>query len=357
MKIAVIGAGIFGVTVSYALSSNHSIDLYEKNSDILMSASDVNQCRVHRGYHYPRSDDTVKELLDANSSFIDEFSEAIVPNTKNFYAVAKKDSLITSNEYVDFCKKHNLEHENFKLELLNYDMIDLCVQVNENLFDHKKLKEICWQKLNESNVNVLLNSKATKEILKKYDLVVICTYGDWEDLIENPSNQKQNFQFEVCEKVFVTLPEKFSNTSILIMDGPFMSIDPVGDSNLFIIGDVVHTVRQRSYGKTPQIDEKFVPFMNKGILKNCPISNYQKFIDSASRFIPDISDADYVGSSFCIKTTLANVDKTDTRPTIINQIDTKTITVFSGKIPTCIQTAKKIKQLVSEFNDNSKHNH
>ena len=108
-----------------------------------------------------------------------------------------------------------------------------------------------------------------------------------------------------------------------------MSIDPVGDSNLFIIGDVVHTVRQRSYGKTPQIDEKFVPFMNKGILKNCPISNYLKFIDSASRFIPDISDADYVGSSFCIKTTLANVDKTDTRPTIINQIDTKTITVFS----------------------------
>ena len=71
MKIAVVGAGIFGVTAAYTLAKNHSVDLFEKNNDIMMESSDVNQCRVHRGYHYPRSPDTVKNVLIANRSFND----------------------------------------------------------------------------------------------------------------------------------------------------------------------------------------------------------------------------------------------------------------------------------------------
>ena len=35
MKIAVIGGGIFGVTTALILSANHSVELFEKNSDIL----------------------------------------------------------------------------------------------------------------------------------------------------------------------------------------------------------------------------------------------------------------------------------------------------------------------------------
>jgi len=353
MKIAVVGAGLFGVSISFTLGNDHQIDLYEKNSDILMAASDINQCRIHRGYHYPRSDDTTSELLDANLSFLTEFSDAVMHNTTNYYAIAKNDSLTTSDEYIEFCKRNNLEYEKCLHPILNNDMIDLCVKVNEKLFDHEKLKSICWNKLKNSNVHVLLNTEATQSHFENYDLVIICTYGDWQHLVKDPTKLKQNFQFEVCEKVFVTLPEKFTNISMLIMDGPFMSIDPVGNSNMFIIGDVVNTVRQRSVGKSPIIDEKYIPFLNKGILSNCPISNYQTFLKSASRFMPELRNAKYVGSSFCVKTTLANMDSTDARPTIINQIDSKTLTVFSGKIPTCIQTAQKIKNIVSEINKNN----
>ena len=64
MKIAVVGAGIFGVTAAYTLAKNHSVDLFEKNNDIMMESSDVNQCRIHRGYHYPRSPDTVKKCFN-----------------------------------------------------------------------------------------------------------------------------------------------------------------------------------------------------------------------------------------------------------------------------------------------------
>ena len=97
MKIAVIGAGIFGITIAVRLAKNHSVDLFEKNNDILMAASDVNQCRVHRGYHYPRSDDTVKEVLNANKSFMEEFGESVMNNTENYYCIAKHGSLVMSS--------------------------------------------------------------------------------------------------------------------------------------------------------------------------------------------------------------------------------------------------------------------
>ncbi|TSA16791.1 MAG: FAD-binding oxidoreductase [Nitrosopumilales archaeon] len=353
MKIAVIGGGIFGVTAAFRLAKNHSVDLFEKNNDILMAASDVNQCRVHKGYHYPRSDDTVKEVLDANSSFTEEFGDAIMNNTDNYYCIAKHDSLISADQYIQFCKRNGLEYELSESHVIDKSSISLCVKVKESLFDHSKLKKICWKKLRDSDVNIFLNKTATDEIFDNYDFVIICTYGDDRKLLKKFPRYQQEYQFEVCEKVFVNLPRSFHNTSILIMDGPFMGIDPVGDTGMFIMGDVVHTVLQRTMGKQPEIDPKYAPLLNKGIITNPPISNFKLFIESGSRFIPEIKKAQYVGSSFCIRATLAHVDETDERPTLINKINDKIVTVFSGKIPTCVEAAKELEQISHNMGGNN----
>jgi len=349
MKIAVIGAGIFGTTIAIRLAKEHSVDLFEKNEDILMEASDVNQCRVHRGYHYPRSDSTVKEVLNANKSFMEEFGESVMNNTENYYCIAKHESLVSGSQYIEFCKKNNLEFEISTPDVIDKNSVELCFKVDEKIFDHKKLKNICLEKIKKNNVNLFLNKEVDDEIFPLYDFVVICTYGQNNKLLRKFPDHEKVYQFEVVEKIFVKLPESFKNKSVLVMDGPFTGIDPVGDTGIHIVADVVHTVHQRTIGNNPEIESKYIPLLNKGIITNPPISKYNLYIESGLRFMPEIKNAQYIGSSYCIKTTLPHVDKTDERPTLVRKINDKISTVFSGKIPTCVEAAKEIEKIVNEL--------
>ena len=346
MKIAIVGGGIFGITCAIKLAPENQVTIFEKNNDILKSASDTHQCRIHRGYHYPRSDNTVRELLSSGSSFVNEFSDAVMKTTENFYCVSKNDSLVNADEYIDFCNRNSLEFEKSDLEIIDKDSIQLCLKVRENLYDYEKFKKICWQKLKNLGVKVNLNNQVGDEIFDEFDFVVICTYANINSLLDKFPKKQRDFQFEICEKIFVELPNEFKNKSVLIMDGPFMSIDPVGEKDIFIIGDVVNTVHERYIGKLPKFDPKFLPLLDKGIIKNPAITNKELFLKSASNFFPDVSKAKYVGSSFTIKTVLPNVDSSDERPTIIEKINDKIITVFSGKIPTCVDTANQVKLLI-----------
>ena len=67
MRIAIVGGGIFGITASIILAKNHQVELFEKNNELLQSASGSNQYRIHRGYHYPRSPDTVKDIIESET--------------------------------------------------------------------------------------------------------------------------------------------------------------------------------------------------------------------------------------------------------------------------------------------------
>lgn len=89
MKIAVVGAGIFGITSAIKLAQEghkvdlyerNKVDLYERNSDILSAASGINQYRLHRGYHYPRSKSTALSSKYSEDSFRKEYGEAILDN-------------------------------------------------------------------------------------------------------------------------------------------------------------------------------------------------------------------------------------------------------------------------------------
>ncbi len=342
MKIAVIGAGIFGISIAIKLATKHSVDLYEKRDDIFKAASGINQYRLHRGYHYPRSKETVQSVLKSEKSFKDEFNDAIIDNIDHYYCISKRDSLTSSEQYLKFCDDNNLEYNIVDVDIIRKDSIDLCVKVEESLFDPIILKKLCWDKLKKNKVNLLLNKEPTTKLLDAYDVVVICTYSNLNNLLEQFPQLQLDYQFELCEKPVAQLPTSFRNKSIVVMDGPFMSVDPMGKSGLFVLGNVVHAIHRTNIGKQPTMDNKFLPLLDNGIITNPKITHFDLFIRSTVEFMPDIKNAKHIGSMYTIRAVLPYVEKSDTRPTIVRQINDKTLTVFSGKITTCVEAANEV---------------
>ena len=227
-KIAVVGGGVFGCTSAWKMAKEgYDVTLYEKNNDIITQASNINQYRLHRGYHYPRSKETARQSILGESSFIKEYGDAIINgNIEHYYCIAREDSLVTAEQYKRF-----LHYEEKKLDFIRENVVDLVVQVNEFLFDSNKLRKICWDKLKEYKVNVNLNTEYTSD--STHDYVINSTYSNSNKLI--PVERQRDYQFELCEKPVIKLPKQYKNKSIVIMDGPFMCIDPYGDTGLRII--------------------------------------------------------------------------------------------------------------------------
>ena len=67
-----------------------------------------------------------------------------------------------------------------------------------------------------------------------------------------------------------------------------------------------------------------------------------------SEFFPKIKNAKYVGSMFTVRVVPPRVEDTDERPTLVKKINEKIITVFSGKITTCVEAAKEVKKIIQE---------
>ena len=348
MKIAVIGGGIFGITTAITMSNNHSVDLYEKNSDILQSASGSNQYRVHRGYHYPRSKDTVLGIMNSENSFQNLYGEAIESGYEHYYCISKHDSLTSPKEFLDFCNEFKLEFTESRISCVNNNAIEFCLQVKESLYDPQKLKKLSWDKLKNNNVNVHLNTKVDEQIFKNFDWIVVCTYANLNSLINfSPESQKE-YQFELCEKPVVKLPNSFKNKSIVIMDGPFMCIDPLANTDYHLLCNVVNEIHQTHVGILPKFDEKYIPYIDSGIIKNPKITNFSKFLESSIPFFPEIEKAQHIGSMFTIRAVPPRVENTDARPTIVKKINDKTISIFSGKITTCVEAAKEVEVIIDK---------
>ena len=345
-KIAVVGGGVFGCTAAWMLSENgYDVKLFEKNDDIITQASYINQYRLHRGYHYPRSIETAKSSVVGERSFLKTYGDSIVNgDVEHYYCIAEDDSLVTSKEYINFLDSIGLDYEYKSLDLIRKDVVNLTLKVDETLFDPNILRELMWGKLKHYGVDVNLNTKIDLDDLDDYDYIINATYANTNHLLE-PDKHK-DYQFELCEKPVIKLPEKYKNKSIVIMDGPFMCIDPLGGTDYHVMGNVVHAIHSTNIGKFPIFDLRFVEVLNKGVVKNPLITNIDKFIESAKKFFVDIEDAEHIGSMFTFRTVLPYRDKDDARPTLIEKQNDRIFTLFSGKIGTCVDAVEKILEVI-----------
>ena len=71
-------------------------------------------------------------------------------------------------------------------------------------------------------------------------------------------------------------------------------------------------------------------------------------MESSIPFFPEIKKAEHIGSMFTIRAVPPRVENTDARPTIVKKINENTISIFSGKITTCVEAAKEVQVIIDK---------
>ena len=346
--VAVLGGGIFGCTAALELSrAGFSVTLFEAESDIMQAASGINQYRMHRGYHYPRSPETILSCLDATPAFETEYSDAIISHHTHYYAIAKEGSKVSGEEYLKTLMHHNLPYTVRMPDHINAHMVDVVVEVEENLYDPAKLRLLLKTRLREWNVTVKLNTRVDVDDLDAFDFVVVATYSNLNTAYKNHTHVHRDYQYEVCEKIVVEIPDALRGISTVIMDGPFMCFDPLGDTGYAVMGHVEHAIHHRSVGRAPEIPKELIPYLNNGIVKNPPVTHFQKFIDDSVKYMPALIGVEHIGSMFTVRTVLPKVDATDERPTIVHTHNDRVFSIYSGKIGNSVKAARNVVQKIT----------
>lgn len=343
MDIAVVGGGLYGIHCAKRLASEGcDVTIFEKNSQLMSSASKVNQWRLHTGFHYPRSKSTSKTCRDTQKEFRKYYKDAIVTEDNHYYCIASEKTKTTPEEFISHAETLDLDFEQSNLDLVNEDKIDLTLRVQEDRINPKKLRKICKERLEENKVSLELNSRIDSlDELEDYDYIVVATYANSNWVFDEGSDLRRNYKFELVEKPVVELPSEFDGRSLVIMDGPFMCFDPYEEGDKFLLGNVVHAIHETQEGEIPEFDEKYDKHLDNGVVEDPEITKIKKFISHGSEYIPGLAEAEHLGSMYTIRTTLPNREDTDARPTLVEKED-NVFRVFSGKLSACIQAGDKV---------------
>jgi len=327
MKILVIGAGIFGCTISLELDKNgYRVTLVDSSNEILSKATKNNHNRIHYGYHYPRSIKTAKQSLDGLTSFVMNYKECIVSDFPNYYAISNNGSRLTTDEYKEFCDevgimyKQSYPNETF----LNPNYVDSCFKVDEPVYDINILTKIISSKLKQSKVKIKLNEKVTKKMTTSFDFIINCTYSNINDINEMLDIETINFKKQLV--IIPVVLGNFKKIGLTIMDGNFCSVMPKGfDTNHFLLYHVKHSVVQEN-------------IINESInLKR----EMQILYDDCVKYYPFIKHTRIVD---CYKTVRSiPINYNDERLSkVLTYSNKNVISVFSGKVTTCVKIAKQI---------------
>ena len=342
MKIAIIGSGFFGCSLAINLSKKFQVDLYERENTIFNGASSCNQFRYHSGYHYPRSQKTVNEISKSKKDFITFFGENVFKKTKNYYSIAKN-SKINFKKNSKFLKKNNLYHKEIDI-LSNVPTIEKSIIVDEKILDFFQTKKKLLKEIGRNKINLYLNKEFKKSNLKNYDKVLIATYSNNNYVLSNLGIKKlATKKYQLVEKIVIQLPKEYRKKSYVVVDGNFVCVDPFLGTNYHLLSDVKLSKLETLESKFPIFKSYKKKYLNKGIIKNKKISNFNAFISNSSQYLPFLKKAKYIGSMFVVRAIEINKENTDERVTSITYHSKKIISIFSGKWNNCIYLAKNLK--------------
>jgi D-amino-acid oxidase len=331
-KIAIAGAGIYGAAAAIRLAENgHMVHLFDPLG-IVHAASAINQYRVHSGYHYPRSPETIREVLEARAQFIEAFRPAIVQGSRHFYAIPKKGSWMSPDSYERVMAEHGLPLRPSRPAWMDFDFIDRCYEVDEHIYDPDVLREIVANRIEALEIPFQQKS-FVPEMRGDFDFVVWATYG------LGPGRGAFKFaKFQVAEKMLIELPPELRHVALVVVDGPFTAFDPYGSSQRSLFGSAKNTNHWTSTNADEPVPEPYARILNGPDWSKVPFTNFEPMRRDCCLAVPAARDATYIGSRFTIRVVEDNPQ--DRRILHVREGAPGEFHIFSGKVVSAVKAAR-----------------
>jgi len=341
IRIAVVGAGIYGALTAIRLGrAGHRVTMFDPLG-ILRAASAINQYRVHRGYHYPRSPETIAEVLEAHDEFCAECAGAIIDGMDHYYAIPREGSRTDPDRYQEIMASAGLELTEVRPPWINFDFIDRCWRVREAIYDSDRLREILTERIIAAGIRfepTLFRPAMEAE----FDFTVHATYG----LSGSHQHLFPEAKFQIAEKILIELPKRLRGVALVVVDGPFTAFDPYGRGENSLFGSALHTNHWDSPDPHQPIPEPYANLLNCCAFEPVDFRPFEALRRDAAKAVPLAAEARYLGSRFTLRV-VEKAAATDQRILHITRSAPNVVHLFSGKVVSAVKAARLVERMVA----------
>ena len=356
----IIGAGLYGLYAAQKCgAAGQRVLVLERDPAPFMRATYINQARVHMGYHYPRSYSTAIKSAHYFQRFCRDYDFCLHTSFDQIYATSAHFSWTNAAEFRRFCAAAKIRCDDVAPErYFNNGMCDGAFLTTEYTYDAQVLKNWFLEQLAKlPNVQVLYSHKPDKiekagsvwrvtagDTTVEAPFILNATYAGVNDIHAMLGLPPFKIKYEKCEIILCTVDERLKNTGITVMDGPFFSLMPFGQTGLHSLTSVTFTPHETSYDAVAtfpcqqQSEGKCRP-CSRYNCNECPAkpqSAWPYMSQLARKYLKEEYGFAYQGSLFSMKPILKASEIDDSRPTVVRVMNTEPmlVSVLSGKINT-----------------------
>lgn len=275
------------------------------------------------------------------------------------YFIAKEGSYTDKEAYRDFCANLGLNYDSITTEKLPIDVLNVseATRCGEVIYDCNILRTLILQRLDVSGV--LLKTKTHINQIKRvsggykissktenfqlFEHVINCSYSDINRLTKQLGHTVDTVQYEYTWIPIIEVD--IERIGITVMDGPFMTLLPFGNTGKFLMYHVDYSVVARD--DTEIIDPGWLIKERSPLSKVNLNDRFKEMRKACSLFVPALADAKMSGFLQGPRMVMAKSDDTDARPSVVRSYETNYHTVFSGKIDHCVWVADEILEAVN----------
>jgi glycine/D-amino acid oxidase-like deaminating enzyme len=324
----VVGGGFYGLYLAEFLAGRfRRVVLCEHGPELMRRASYANQARVHNGYHYPRSVLTAIRSRVNFPRFVDEFRPAVDSAFEKVYAVARRTSKVTAEQFAECMRRIGAPIEpapKAVKTLFNPALVEEVFRTREFAFDAVKLKGLIAERVRRAGVEVWLNTPvervtplpggSLRAALPGRDLhagmVFCCGYAQTNAVAAASGLPVIPLKHELAEVALVEVPPQLKGLGVTVMDGPFFSCMPFPPRGLHTLSHVRYTPHAHWLDSPNESHARAYDVFDAARKE----SAFPAMVRDAARFLPALGGCEYRDSLWEVKTVLPRSETDDSRP-------------------------------------------